>query len=231
MSSYLKNYIPEAWQALLVKELEADYFNALETFLIQERNEQNIYPSDKQVFNAFAHTMPSDIKVVIIGQDPYHGQGQAHGLAFSVPQGVAKPPSLVNIFKELKSDLDVPFPADGNLLPWAKQGVFLLNSTLTVRAGQAGSHQKKGWEQFTDAVIHAVSSECEHIVFLLWGNYAKAKASLIDPDKHLILTAAHPSPLSAYNGFWGCKHFSKANDYLQIHGQAPIDWSLHSFFN
>jgi uracil-DNA glycosylase len=166
------------------------------------------------------------VKVVILGQDPYHGPGQAHGLCFSVPQGIPKPPSLVNIFKELHSDLGIAIPEHGNLEKWAGQGVLLINATLTVRKGQAGSHQNQGWESFTNRVIEVVSQEKSGVVFLLWGRFAQAKESLIDGNKHLILKAAHPSPLSAYNGFFGCRHFSRANEYLLQHGKSEIDWSL-----
>jgi uracil-DNA glycosylase len=231
MNNRLENYLPTEWQTLLSKEIHAQYFKNLEAFLESENAQHTVYPPENKIFTAFNCVKPSDIKVVILGQDPYHGAGQAHGLAFSVQKGIKIPPSLVNIFKELKNDLNVEYPADGNLQQWAQQGVFLLNATLTVRANEAGSHQKKGWEQFTDAVIKTISDTSEHIVFILWGNYARAKVSLIDTHKHLILTAAHPSPLSAYNGFFGCKHFSQTNNYLIQNGKAPIDWSLNNFFN
>lgn len=231
MSNHLEKYLSTEWQTLLSNELHAQYFKKLESFLESEKTQHTIYPPENKIFTAFDYVKPTDVKVVILGQDPYHGANQAHGLAFSVQPGIKIPPSLVNIFKELKNDLNVEYPADGNLQQWAQQGVFLLNATLTVRANEAGSHQKKGWEQFTDAVIKTISDTSEHVVFILWGNYARAKASLIDAHKHLILTAAHPSPLSAYNGFFGCKHFSQTNNYLIQNGKAPIDWSLNNFFN
>ena len=178
------------------------------------------------MFSAFEHTPFDKVKVVILGQDPYHGPGQAHGLCFSVPNGVKPPPSLMNIFKELKSDIGFAIPANGNLESWANQGVFLLNATLTVRATQAGSHQKQGWEIFTDNVISTLSQNREKLVFILWGRFAHDKEKLIDESKHLILKAAHPSPLSAYSGFWGCKHFSKINEYLKENGITEIDWQI-----
>jgi len=230
MINALELYIPEDWKQLLISEINSDYFKQLNRFLVSERENYTVYPSEKQVFSAFSYTKPADVKVVILGQDPYHGVNQAHGFAFSVQEGIKIPPSLSNILKELKADLDVPYPSNGCLLPWAKQGVLLLNATLTVRASQAGSHQKKGWEQFTDAVIKTISDTNQNVVFILWGNYASVKRTLINADKHLILTAAHPSPLSAYKGFFGCKHFSQTNNYLVANGKLPINWLLNTFF-
>jgi uracil-DNA glycosylase len=218
--------IPQEWKELLAQEFSSKYFFDLKEFLISEKKQYTIYPPGSLMFNAFNNTKPSEIKIVILGQDPYHGSGQAHGLCFSVPKGIAVPPSLVNIFKELNNDLGMPIPNHGNLEKWAQQGVFLLNATLSVRASQAGSHQGKGWEQFTDAVISKISQSQQGVVFMLWGNYAKAKEKLIDAHKHLILKAPHPSPLSAYHGFLGCKHFSMANNYLEQQGKTPIDWTL-----
>jgi uracil-DNA glycosylase len=185
-----------------------------------------VFPRGSQIFSAFNLTPIDKVKLVIIGQDPYHGPGQAHGLCFSVQHGVKIPPSLLNIYKELKTDVEFEIPKHGNLEYWAEQGVFLINATLTVRANAAGSHQNKGWEIFTDIVISKLNEKCNNLVFLLWGRYAQAKEKIIDPSKHLVLKAAHPSPLSAYNGFFGCKHFSKSNDYLQKHGKTPIDWQI-----
>jgi uracil-DNA glycosylase len=200
----------------------------LNQFLAQEKEQETIvYPTPSDVFNAFNLTPFNEVKVVILGQDPYHGANQAHGLSFSVQQGVAVPPSLKNIYKELQTDIPgFNIPSHGDLSSWAKQGVLLLNATLTVRANEPGSHQKMGWEQFTDKAIKALSAEKSGLVFILWGKYAQAKASLIDSSKHLILTAAHPSPFSAYNGFFGCKHFSKANAYLLSKGEKPINWQI-----
>jgi len=218
--------IEESWKQQLWEEFQSPYFENLRTFLLEEKKRAVIYPPGPLIFNAFDTTPFDKVRVVILGQDPYHGTGQAHGLCFSVPAGVAPPPSLVNIFKEIKEDLDIPIPAHGNLEKWAKQGVLLLNATLTVRANQAGSHQNKGWENFTDSAIRQLSANREHLVFLLWGRYAQAKEKLIDPSRHLILKAAHPSPLSAYNGFFGCRHFSSTNSYLSANGLDAIDWSL-----
>lgn len=217
--------IHPSWKAGLQKQFEADYFKNLRQFLLQEKQQFTIYPPGNRIFAAFDHTPLDKVKAVIIGQDPYHGPGQANGLSFSVADGIQKPPSLQNIFKELQTDLGLPIPTGGNLEPWANQGVLMLNATLTVRAQQAGSHQKKGWENFTDAVIRLVSEQKENVVFLLWGNFAQSKAELIDADKHLILKAAHPSPL-ARGAFFGSKHFSKTNSYLQSKGIEPIDWGL-----
>lgn len=218
--------IEASWKAILLDEFNKDYFKELKQFLLQEKQQHIIYPSGKEIFNAFNCTPFETVKVVILGQDPYHGKGQAHGLSFSVPFGIKPPPSLKNIFKELKADLDIPIAESGNLTSWAKQGVLLLNATLTVRAKQAGSHQNKGWENFTDAVISSLSENKEALIFLLWGRFAQNKASLIDSKKHHILTAAHPSPFSAYSGFFGCKHFSKTNEILKKNGMITIDWRL-----
>lgn len=221
-----KPNIDESWYRVLLPQFEAPYFAELKSFLINEKKQYLVYPPGPLIFNAFNLTPFDKVKVVILGQDPYHGPGQAHGLSFSVPDGVAFPPSLQNIFKELHDDLGVPIATSGNLEKWAREGVLLLNSSLTVRAGQAASHSCHGWEQFTDAAIRALSEQREHLVFILWGNYAIAKQSLIDSGKHLILKSVHPSPLSAYRGFFGCHHFSKTNNYLIQNGINPIDWSL-----
>lgn len=217
--------IHESWKKVLSEQFAAPYFSELKSFLVNEKKQHIVYPPGNQIFSAFNRTPFDKLKVVIIGQDPYHGPGQANGLCFSVSPGIRKPPSLVNIFKELESDLGIPVPQDGNLEPWADQGILLLNATLTVRATMAGSHQKKGWEQFTDAVIKAISDNKKGIVFLLWGSFAQTKAELIDKDKHFILTAAHPSPL-ARGAFFGCKHFSKTNKILEHQGILPIDWRI-----
>ena len=219
--------IDQSWYNVLKDEFEKDYFQKLKLFLVSEKQNFIIYPNGNLIFNAFDSTPFDKVKVVLLGQDPYHGAGQAHGLCFSVPAGITFPPSLNNIFKELKSDLpNFEIPLYGNLEKWAKQGILLLNATLTVRANQAASHQNKGWEIFTDTVIKKLSDEKEHLVFLLWGRYAQAKENLINQNKHLILKAAHPSPLSAYNGFFGCKHFSKLNEYLIANNIETIDFSL-----
>jgi uracil-DNA glycosylase len=218
--------IEVSWKNALADQFHAPYFQHLKTFLIEERAKHQVYPSGQNIFAAFNQTPVQNVKAVILGQDPYHGPGQAHGLCFSVPDGVARPPSLLNILKELKEDLNVPLPMHGNLTAWANQGVLLINATLTVRANQPASHQRQGWETFTDAVIRYLSDHCEHLVFLLWGNPAGVKAILIDDSKHLVLKAPHPSPLSAHRGFFGCRHFSKTNQYLSSHGIQPIDWSL-----
>jgi uracil-DNA glycosylase len=208
-------------------ELKKPYFEKISDFLEEERNAgKTIFPEPNKIFSAFEQCSIEEIKVVIIGQDPYHGAGQANGLAFSVNVGQKIPPSLRNIFKELKDDLGFEIPTNGDLTAWAKQGVLLLNSVMTVEEGRPGSHQHKGWETFTDAVISSLSNERNGIVFLLWGNYAKSKMELIDASKHKIFTAAHPSPLSAYQGFFHCKHFSKTNEYLLLQGKKPIDWKL-----
>lgn len=218
--------IEEGWKNILEDEFNSSYFEELKEFLVEEKSLYSIYPPGREIFNAFNHTPFEKLKVVILGQDPYHGEGQAHGLCFSVPPDVKPPPSLVNIFKELQSDLDIPIPKHGNLIKWAGQGVLLINATLTVRASQAGSHQKKGWEKFTDSVIQKISENKTGVIFLLWGRYAQAKETLIDSAKHFILKAAHPSPFSAYNGFFGCKHFSKTNELLKKQNQAPVDWGI-----
>ncbi len=218
--------IDDSWKKILEDEFEADYFKTLKSFLLDEKNKYLIYPPGSQIFSAFNHTPFDKVRVVILGQDPYHGPGQAHGLCFSVPRGIPKPPSLENIFKEIQNDLGLPVPVHGNLENWARQGVLLLNATLTVRANQAGSHQNRGWERFTDAAIKAVADKKQHVVFLLWGNYAQAKETLIDASKHLVLKAVHPSPLSALRGFFGCRHFSKTNAYLKSTGQAEISWNV-----
>jgi uracil-DNA glycosylase len=218
--------IEESWKELLKDEFEAEYFSQLKEFLIEEKKHYTIFPPGKLIFNAYDKTPVDNVKVVILGQDPYHGEGQAHGLCFSVQSGVNPPPSLINIFKELKDDLGLVIPNHGNLEKWANQGVLLLNATLTVRSNQARSHFNKGWEHFTDSTIKKISNYKEHLVFILWGNDAKAKESLIDSSKHLILKAAHPSPFSASYGFFGCRHFSKTNKYLEENGIKPIDWQL-----
>lgn len=218
--------IEEGWKQVLMEEFQSPYFSSLKEFLVEEKRTHNVFPPGNLIFNAFAHTPFNRVKVVILGQDPYHGRGQAHGLCFSVPRGVPQPPSLVNIFKELHSDLGVPVPAHGNLEPWADQGVLLINATLTVRENQAGSHQNRGWENFTNRVIERTSELQNGVVFLLWGRYAQAKEGLIDGNKHLVLKAAHPSPLSAHNGFFGCRHFSRTNEYLEQQGREAIDWEL-----
>lgn len=216
--------IEESWKTQLAGEFQKDYFQQLKAFLLEEKQKHTIYPSGEQIFAAFNHTPFSDVKVVIIGQDPYHGAGQANGLCFSVSDGIKKPPSLVNIFKEINQDLGFNIPESGNLEHWAQQGVLLLNATLTVRAKSAGSHQKQGWEQFTDACILKLSSERENLIFLLWGRFAQNKAALIDSNKHHILTAPHPSPFSAHSGFFGCSHFSKTNELLQKMNKTTIQW-------
>lgn len=218
--------LEDSWKAQLGDEFNAEYFTQLKAFLLAEKQTQRVFPPGNKIFSAFNHTPFDKVKVVILGQDPYHGDGQAHGLSFSVPDGIAKPPSLVNIFKEIHADLDLPIPTSGNLEKWADQGVLLLNATLTVRANLAGSHQKCGWENFTDAAIKKLSEKRENLVFILWGRFAQNKEILIDANKHLILKAAHPSPFSAYNGFFGCKHFSKTNEYLRGKGIVEIDWRI-----
>jgi uracil-DNA glycosylase len=213
-----------SWKARLQPEFEKPYFQNLIRFVKEEYATQTVYPPGSKIFNAFDACPFDQVKVVLLGQDPYHGAGQAHGLAFSVNEGVTTPPSLVNIFKEIKNDLGKPVPKSGNLMRWAEQGVLLLNATLTVRANTAGSHQKKGWEEFTDAAIRAVSDDKQHVVFMLWGAYAQKKGAIIDAAKHLVLKAAHPSPFAADKGFFGCKHFSQANAYLAEHGLPEIEW-------
>lgn len=219
-------HIEASWKELLKEEFDKQSFHELKEFLVDEKANHLVYPPGGLIFNAFKLTPFDEVRVVILGQDPYHGPGQAHGLCFSVPQGVMPPPSLVNIFKEIERDLGVPVPRTGNLEKWARQGVLLLNATLTVRANQPGSHQRHGWEQFTDAVIQKLSAGRVGLVFLLWGKFAGEKESLIDTQRHYVLKAAHPSPFSAYNGFFGCRHFSKTNEILKKHGLEEIDWSL-----
>jgi uracil-DNA glycosylase len=215
-----------SWKLMLDEEFSKDYFSSLRDFLKTEKKSgATIYPAGSKIFAAFDFTPFDNLKAVIIGQDPYHGPGQANGLCFSVSDGIRKPPSLLNIFKELQADIGIPIPENGNLENWAKQGVLLLNATLTVRSNEAASHQGKGWEQFTDAVIRVVSEKSSGIVFLLWGKFAQAKAPMIDSTKHYILEAAHPSPL-ARTGFSGCRHFSKTNDILESIGKSPIDWKI-----
>lgn len=216
------------WLAVLNEEFEKDYMKNLKSFLKEEKESgATVYPKNADIFNALNTTPFDQVKVVILGQDPYHGIGQAHGLSFSVQRGVGVPPSLKNIYKELETDVEgFKTPNHGHLTHWAEQGVLLLNATLTVRASEAGSHQNRGWEIFTDKIIKSLSEKSEHIVFLLWGKYAQQKATLIDQKKHYVLTAAHPSPFSAYHGFFGSKHFSKANQLLTQNNQVPIDWNL-----
>ncbi len=217
--------IHESWKFYLQNEFEKPYFKDLTNFVKQEYAKHQCFPPGNQIFNAFEHCHFEDVKVVIIGQDPYHDVGQAHGLCFSVNDEVKHPPSLINIFKEIEQDLGVPYPKSGSLVRWANQGVLLLNATLTVRAHQAGSHQKRGWELFTDAVIKIISDNKERVIFMLWGGYAKNKIKLIDTNKHIILKSGHPSPLSANRGFWfGNKHFSKTNFLLEQVLENPIDW-------
>ena len=216
--------IEESWKEILIDEFNKPYFSQLKDFLVEEKKRHIIYPPGPLIFNAFNKTPFDKVKVVLLGQDPYHGPGQAHGLCFSVPEGVQPPPSLINIFKEINSDLGIPVPPNGDLTRWAEQGVLLLNAILTVRAGQASSHREHGWEQFTDAVIKTISDKKSGVVFLLWGKYARSKKALIDGNKHLILEAPHPSPYSADYGFFGCRHFSKANNYLVQQGKEPVKW-------
>ncbi len=216
--------IEESWKKQLQDEFEKTYFKQLTEFVRSEYASQSIFPPARLIFNAFDQCPFDRVKVVILGQDPYHNPGQAHGLCFSVNDGVDFPPSLKNIFKEIQSDIGTPIPASGNLERWARQGVLLLNATLTVRAHQAASHQKKGWEQFTDTVIHLVANKLENVVFILWGNYAISKGEFIDAGKHLLLKSVHPSPLSASRGFFGNHQFSRANAYLAENGKKPIHW-------
>lgn len=216
--------IEPTWKAQLQEEFEKEYFVRLTEFVRQEYSTKTIFPPAKLIFNAFDHTPFDQVKVVILGQDPYHNIGQAHGLSFSVNEGIQQPPSLVNIFKEISDDLHLPTPTSGNLTRWADQGVLLLNATLTVQAHHAASHQRQGWEEFTDAAIKKLANEREHLVFLLWGAPAQKKSQFVNSRKHLVLKAPHPSPLSAYRGFFGCKHFSQANEYLAQNGIEPIRW-------
>jgi uracil-DNA glycosylase len=219
--------IEKQWKKVLKDEFKKPYFYQLVNHIKTERSlGRTIYPSGSQIFHAFEATPFDKVKIVILGQDPYHGPGQAHGLSFSVPPGISSPPSLQNIFKELEADTGMRCPSHGHLEHWARQGVLLLNASLTVRAGEPMSHAKIGWHLFTDTVIQKVSQLKEHVVFFLWGKFAQEKMVLIDANRHLLLKAAHPSPLSAHNGFFGCRHFSKANDYLAANGIDPIDWSL-----
>ena len=216
--------IEESWKRELAEEFEKPYFAQLTEFVRTEYATTTVYPPAKLIFNAFDHCPFDNVKAVIIGQDPYHGAGQANGLCFSVNKEIKMPPSLVNIFKEIASDTGKPIPTDGDLTRWSRQGVLLLNATLTVRAGNAGSHQRRGWETFTDAAIRALAEKRENIVFILWGSYAQQKGAFIDRSRHLVLTSPHPSPLSAYAGFFGNHHFTLTNDYLVKHGKEPIDW-------
>ena len=222
----LRNELEKSWENKMKKEFEKDYFSILNQFLKQEYKEQTIFPEKKLIFNALNSTPFNKVKVVIIGQDPYHGKGQAHGLSFSVTEGIKTPPSLVNIFKEIESDLKINNHGKGDLTKWAKQGVLLLNATLTVRENTAGSHQNKGWEQFTDQIISTISEEKKDLVFLLWGKFAQKKDKLIDKNKHHILMSSHPSPLSSYRGFLGCKHFSECNNILKRDNKTEINWQL-----
>lgn len=226
MSEAINPKIEESWKKVLAPEFEKEYFRKLKNFLVEERKNNVVYPPGNLIFNAFDSTPFDKVKVVILGQDPYHGVGQAHGLCFSVPKGIIPPPSLKNIFKELQTDVGFKIPDHGELTSWSAQGVFLLNAVLTVRQNQAASHQKRGWEYFTDVAISVLSEKRSNLVFILWGSYAQAKQSLIDTSKHLVLKTVHPSPLSAYSGFFGCRHFSKANEYLVQHGIQPIDWQI-----
>ncbi|OUS00942.1 uracil-DNA glycosylase [Flavobacteriales bacterium 33_180_T64] len=217
--------IHNSWQKKLISEFDESYFRALDSFVDQEYSSNICYPPDAQIFSAFNLCPFDDLKVVIIGQDPYHGAGQANGLCFSVADHISYPPSLINIFKEIESDLNIPYPKSGNLERWAKQGVLLLNATLTVRAHEAGSHQNKGWEQFTDKVISVISQEKSNVVFLLWGGFAKKKVKLIDENKHIVFTSGHPSPLSANRGYWfGNKNFSKTNAVLKSKNKEEVSW-------
>lgn len=219
--------LEESWKKRLEPEFQQSYMTELRQFLKSQLDgKRTIYPKPSEYFAALDRTPFDKVKIVILGQDPYHGEGQAHGLCFSVKPGVETPPSLQNIFKEMKTDLGITPPAHGFLSSWAEQGVLLLNATLSVQAGQAGSHQGKGWERFTDKVIEVLNAEREHLVFMLWGSYAQKKGQFIDRMRHLVLQAPHPSPLSAHRGFFGCRHFSKANEYLITKGQTPVDWSL-----
>ena len=216
--------LEKSWKDVLHEEFSQDYFRKLTDFIRLEYTKHKIYPPAKLIFSAFDHCPFEQVKVVIIGQDPYHGAGQANGLCFSVSDGVKMPPSLVNIFKEMATDLGKPLPANGNLERWAEQGVLLLNATLTVRAASPGSHQNKGWEEFTDAAIHALNMKKENLVFILWGAYAQRKGEFIDTNRHLVIKSAHPSPFSVHRGFFGSRPFSRANDFLKQNGVEPIDW-------
>tara|TARA_B100000767_G_scaffold265530_1_gene281689 strand:- start:3579 stop:4244 length:666 start_codon:yes stop_codon:yes gene_type:complete len=221
----MKEQIPNSWENKLRETTELNYFSALSNFINSEYDNHECYPKQENIFTALKLCPFEKVKAVVLGQDPYHGAGQADGLSFSVPKGQKHPPSLINIFKEIHSDLNITYPKNGNLERWAKQGVLLLNATLTVRANEAGSHQKHGWEIFTDTVIQKISNEKEDVVFLLWGGFAKKKKSKIDDSKHFVISSGHPSPLSANRGYWfGNKHFSKCNEYLKLKGKKAIDW-------
>lgn len=225
MTNNKKIKLDPSWQNILTQESQKPYMKDLNSFLLKEAQDGQItYPKGDEIFNAMNMTSFNNIRVVILGQDPYHGEDQAHGLSFSVRDGVKFPPSLRNIYKEISCEYDCTVPKSGDLSHWAEQGVLLLNATLTVRKAEAGSHQNKGWEEFTDAIIRSINDNHENVVFLLWGAYAQKKGSFIDQSKHLVLTAPHPSPLSAHRGFFGCGHFKKANDYLVAHGRTPISW-------
>ena len=224
LTRHIYSELEESWKLLLADQFSSDYFLLLESFLNKENEGYPVFPPEGLIFRAFEATPFSKVKVVILGQDPYHGVGQAHGLSFSVPQGVKAPPSLRNIFKELKSDFGA-VPLTNDLMPWAEQGVLLLNSILTVRSGNPGSHQNRGWEQFTDRVVQVISDQREHVVFMLWGSYAQVKGRMIDRQRHLVIESPHPSPFSAHRGFFGSKPFSQANEYLTKHGQEPICWA------
>lgn len=227
MNEAKKVQLHESWLTRLQEEFEQEYMHKLREFLVTRKQHRAIiYPPGKQIFNALDSTPFDQVRVVVLGQDPYHGPGQAHGLCFSVQPGVKIPPSLLNIYREIESDLGIVPPRHGYLQSWAEQGVLLLNAVLTVERGQAGSHQGKGWERFTDTIVQLLNEEREGLVFMLWGNYAKQKGAVINRHKHLVLNAPHPSPLSAHQGFFGCRHFSQANQYLESHGQPPIDWSV-----
>jgi uracil-DNA glycosylase len=219
-------YLPPSWQPILAQETNQAYFISLQAFLEQERAKQTVYPPEQDVFNALHLTPYQSVKVLLLGQDPYHDEGQAHGLAFSVRPGVKPPPSLVNMFKELQADLGCTIPKHGCLQSWASQGVLLLNTVLTVRAHQPASHQRKGWETFTDSIIRALNQRAEPVVFVLWGNHAKKKLSLIDGQRHPVISGVHPSPLSAHNGFFGSRPYSQINACLEKLGQSPINWQL-----
>jgi uracil-DNA glycosylase len=221
----LKN-LPESWQHLLIEEFEQPYFQKLEQFVDNERTQNTVFPPEQDVFNALNYTPYENVKVLLLGQDPYHDDNQAHGLCFSVRPGIKPPPSLANMYKELNTDLGIPVSNNGCLVPWAQQGVLLLNAVLTVRAHMANSHKNKGWEKFTDAVIRKVNEKADPVVFVLWGGYAQKKSSLIDTSRHVIVQSAHPSPLSAHHGFFGSKPFSKINDALRAAGKTEIDWRI-----
>jgi uracil-DNA glycosylase len=222
----LNPVLEESWKRVMKDEFSKPYMTELKSFLVEERKYHRVFPPGPMIFNAFNQTPFDQVKVVILGQDPYHGYGEAHGLCFSVPDHVSKPPSLLNIFKEIENDLGIPVPGTGNLTPWAKQGVLLLNATLTVRENQAGSHQNKGWEIFTDEAIKQLSSNKQGLIFVLWGKFAEAKVQMIDRSKHFVLTSPHPSPFSASRGFLGCRHFSRTNELLRQMDRPEINWRL-----